>query len=141
MCAEAGELARGVDLQPVGEGVVRASAALVSSGTMSLTVALAGIPGAVVYKAHPLTWAWGRRMIRGKVSHLGMANLLLGREAWPELLQSRCSPRVLADRLAQCVGASPAASLAASDAAGLRRLLAAEPGSTPAEWVLGHLPA
>lgn len=141
MCAEAGELARGVDLRPVGEGVARASAALVSSGTMSLTVALAGIPGAVVYKAHPLTWAWGRRLIRGKVSHLGMANLLLRREAWPELLQSRCSPRVLAARLAECVGRSPAAAQAAADAAELRHLLAAEPGSDPAEWVLGHLRA
>lgn len=141
ICAEAGDLAKGVDLRPVGEGVAGASAALVSSGTMSLTVALAGIPGAVVYKAHPVTWAWGRRMIRGKVQHLGMANLLLRREAWPELLQSRCSPRLLADRLAECVGASPAAARASADAAELRRLLAAEPGSSPAEWVLGHLRA
>lgn len=139
ICAESGDLARGVDLQPVGEGVVRASAALVSSGTMSLTVALAGIPGAVVYKAHPLTWAWGRRMIRGKVSHLGMANLLLKREAWPELLQSCCSPAMLAGRLAECVGATPAAAQASADAAELRRLLAAQPGSSPADWVREHL--
>ena len=139
ICAEAGSLARGVDLRPVGEEVVGASAALVSSGTMSLAVALAGIPGAVVYKAHPLTWMWGRRMIRGKVEHLGMANLLLRREAWPELLQSRCSPEVLAERLAACVGDTPAARAAAADAAELRALLAARPGSTPAEWVLEHL--
>lgn len=139
MCAEAGDLARGVDLRPVGEGVARASAALVSSGTMSLTVALAGIPGAVVYRAHPLTWMLGRRLIRGKVSHLGMANLLLGREAWPELLQSACAPERLAARLDECLAGGEAAARAAADAVELRGRLAARPGSTPAEWVREHL--
>jgi lipid-A-disaccharide synthase len=139
--AEAGARGNGIDFQPVGETPVGASAALVSSGTMSLTVALAGIPGAVVYKAHPLTWAWGQRMIRGKVSFLGMANLLLNREAWPELLQAKCTPEILAARLALCVGDTPVARAAAADAAELQRLLAAHPGSTPAEWVLEHLRA
>lgn len=139
ICAEAGELARGVDLRPVGEGTVAASAALVSSGTMSLSVALAGIPGAVVYRAHPLTWLWGRRLIRGRVEHLGMANLLLRREAWPELLQSACSPDRLSARLGECLGSAAPGERAAADAAELRSLLAARPGSTPAEWVREHL--
>ncbi|MFZ9201784.1 MAG: lipid-A-disaccharide synthase [Opitutales bacterium] len=141
LCAEHGPLARGIDLRPVDEGPVAASAALVSSGTMSLTVALAGIPGGVVYRANPLTWAWGSRMIRGKVDRLGMANLLLKRDAWPEYLQADCDPRALATRLAVCLRDGEAAARAASDAAELRRILSAEPGSSPAEWVLAHLRA
>ena len=80
-------------------------------------------------------------MIRGKVSFLGMANLLLNREAWPELLQAKCTPEILAARLALCMGDTPVARAAAADAAELQRLLAARPGSTPAEWVLEYLQA
>lgn len=139
ICAEAGDLAKGIDLRPVSEGVVAASAALVSSGTMSLTVALAGIPGAVVYRAHPLTWFLGRRLISGRVSHLGMANLLLRREAWPELLQLECSTPRLARRLGECLSDPAPARQAAADALELRGLLSAKPGSSPAEWVREHL--
>ena len=139
LCAEYGQLAKGVDLRPVNEGPIAASAALVSSGTMSLTVALAGIPGAVVYRANPLTWAWGRRMIRGKVEHLGMANLLLQREAWPEYLQSDCEPEALAERLKVCLQDSEIGASAAKDAKALYAILSAKPGSTPVDWVLAHL--
>jgi lipid-A-disaccharide synthase len=139
ICAEAGNLAKGVDLQPVEEGVVRASAALVSSGTMSLTVALAGIPGAVVYRAHPLTWFLGRRLISGRVSHLGMANLLLQREAWPELLQVECSSTRLSRRLGDCLSDPAVTRQAAADATELHQLLSAKPGSSPTEWVREHL--
>lgn len=141
LCAEHGPMAKGIDLRPVDEGPVAASAALVSSGTMSLTVALAGIPGAVVYRTNPLTWVWGRRMIKGKVDRLGMANLLLRRDAWPEYLQSACEPEGLARRLAECLRDGAAAAQAGADAAELRRILSAEPGSSPAEWVLAHLRA
>lgn len=141
LCAEYGPLAKGIDLRPVDQGPVAAAAALVSSGTMSLTVALAGIPGAVVYRTNPLTWLWGRQMIRGKVDRLGMANLLLKREAWPEYLQSDCEPTALAARLSVCLRDDAAARQAATDAAELKHILSAEPGSSPAEWVLAHLRA
>ena len=52
-----------------------ASTALMSSGTMSFACALAGIPGVIAYKAHPITYWLGRFLI--KVPFLGMANLLL----------------------------------------------------------------
>ena len=62
-------------LIPVNAGKVKARAALMSSGTMSFTCALAGVPGIIAYKAHPLTYWLGRLLI--KVPYLGMANLLL----------------------------------------------------------------
>ena len=62
-------------LIPVNTGKVKARAALMSSGTMSFTCALAGVPGIIAYKAHPLTYWLGRLLI--KVPYLGMANLLL----------------------------------------------------------------
>ena len=57
-----------------------------SSGTMSLSCAWAGIPGVIGYRAHPLTYLIGRFLV--KVPHLGMANLLLPKDPPnPEFLQ------------------------------------------------------
>jgi len=141
LCAEYGDAAKGIDLRPVAEGAVGASAALVSSGTMSLTVALAGIPGAVVYRAHPLTWVVGRRLIAGRVDHLGIANILLQRAAWPEYLQSACEPGALADRLSLCIDNPAERVRATADAIELHATLAARSGSTPAEWAASFLGA
>ncbi len=49
----------------------RASAVLTSSGTMSMHCALAGIPGAIVYRTDPLTYLAGRWLVR--VPYLGIA--------------------------------------------------------------------
>jgi lipid-A-disaccharide synthase len=140
LLAEYGDQAKGIDLRPVSEGPAAGCAALVSSGTMSLTVALAGIPGAVVYRANPLTWIVGRRLIAGRVDNLGIANILLKRPAWPEYLQGACEPAPLAARLRECVDAPGPREQAVTDAAELLRLLSAQSGSTPAEWVATFLP-
>ena len=140
LLAEYGDQAKGIDLRPVSEGPAAGCAALVSSGTMSLTVALAGIPGAVVYRANPLTWVVGRRLIAGRVDNLGIANILLKRQAWPEYLQGACEPAPLAARLRECVEAPGPRAQAVADAGELLRMLSAQSGSTPAEWVASFLP-
>jgi lipid-A-disaccharide synthase len=140
LLAEYGDQAKGIDLRPVSEGPAAGCAALVSSGTMSLTVALAGIPGAVVYRANPLTWIVGRRLIAGRVDNLGIANILLKRQAWPEYLQGACEPAPLAARLRECVETAGPRAQAVADAGELLRLLSAQSGSTPAEWVATFLP-
>ena len=140
LLAEYGDQAKGIDLRPVSEGPAAGCAALVSSGTMSLTVALAGIPGAVVYRANPLTWIVGRRLIAGRVDNLGIANILLKRQAWPEYLQGACEPGPLAARLRECVEGQGPRAQAVADAGELLSLLSAQSGSTPAEWVATFLP-
>lgn len=140
LLAEYGDQAKGIDLRPVSEGPAVGCAALVSSGTMSLTVALAGIPGAVVYRANPLTWIVGRRLIAGRVDNLGIANILLKRQAWPEYLQGACEPAPLAARLRECIEAPGPRAQAVADAGELLSLLSAQSGSTPAEWVATFLP-
>ncbi len=89
-----------IELRPVDAGA-QACAVLTSSGTMSLNCALAGIPGAVVYRAHPLTALIGRRLI--KIKWLGIANLILGREQYPEYLQAGADPSLLARRISSYI--------------------------------------
>ena len=74
-----------------------ADAVLVTSGTATLEVALCKRPMVISYKISPLTYAYVKRKI--KVPHVGLPNILLGREAVPELLQSRAKPQLLADAL------------------------------------------
>ena len=78
----------------IGRAGIKARAALMSSGTMSLSCAIAGIPGVIAYRAHPLTYLLGRTLIR--IPHLGMANILLADDPpYPEFLQGRANGRVL----------------------------------------------
>lgn len=72
----------------------RCAVGAVASGTATLEAALLGLPHCLVYKvAWPTYWA-GRALVR--VPHLGMANLLAGRELAPEFLQGDLRPERLA---------------------------------------------
>jgi len=93
-------LKKDVDLVPNSE-TIGASAVLTSSGTMSLKCALAGIPGAVVYRLHSFTYALGRFLI--KVPFIGIANLILGKALYPEYIQGAASPKVLATQIVECL--------------------------------------
>jgi lipid-A-disaccharide synthase len=133
-------LEKSVRLVERGTECQSASAVLTSSGTMSLSLALVGIPGAIVYRANPLTWFIGRRLVKG-VEYLGIANILLKRPAWPEYLQGDANPAALAERLRVCLE-EPAVALAAQDdAAELYAMLGggeADSGS-PVDWLLDWL--
>ncbi|MDR3117167.1 MAG: hypothetical protein LBT98_01155 [Puniceicoccales bacterium] len=89
---------------PIADGLLRpigAQLALVCAGTMSLQCALEGIPGVVICRVNPLTYAIGRRLVR--VPFLAMANLLLGYECYPEYVQGAVQPAVLAEQLVRFI--------------------------------------
>ncbi len=111
---------------------------LTSSGTMSLACALAGIPGAIVYRANPITYLVGRSVVN--IPYLGIANILLGESAWPEFIQGDAQPAALAKRLTECE--SPAArEHAATNAEKLRKLLGTSAPDAAAQWLDGKLEA
>lgn len=131
------EARAGLTLQPVGTGL-GARAALTSSGTMSLTCALAGLPGAIVYRAHPLTYRLGRLLVR--VPHLGIANLLLPEDPpYPEFLQGRARPDALLAELRDLCDNPDRARRAQAAAVELRRRLDVPAGLGPAAWLVQHL--
>jgi lipid-A-disaccharide synthase len=68
--------------------------AIAASGTVSLEVALAGVPLITIYKTGPLTGWLARRLIT--VPHVNLVNLILSRPAVPELLQEDCRPGPIA---------------------------------------------
>lgn len=70
-------------------------AAFVASGTATLVCALLGVPMAVTYRLHPVSFALASRLV--KVAHVGLVNLVAGERVAPELVQDALSPASLAE--------------------------------------------
>jgi lipid-A-disaccharide synthase len=75
-----------------------ARAALAASGTVTLELAAAGTPMVVAYKVDAVMAPALRVMIKAR--SIVLPNLVLGENAFPELIQERCTPVKLADALA-----------------------------------------
>ena len=117
------------------EKVATGCAVLTSSGTMSLACALAGIPGAIVYRAHPMTYLLGRFLV--KVPYLGMANLLLPNSpTYPEFIQGAARADALAKRLEFCLDDNEEAEKAMESSTSLRRLLSQPADVSAADWLI-----
>jgi lipid-A-disaccharide synthase len=71
----------------------RAHAALAASGTVTLELALAGVPMVVAYRVDPIARLLKRFL---SVHSIVLANLVLGENAVPEFLDDDASPDVLA---------------------------------------------
>jgi lipid-A-disaccharide synthase len=134
---EAMPLPPGVRTRRAGDPV-GASAVLTSSGTMSMHCALAGIPGAVAYRADPFTYLLGRLIVR--VPFLGIANILLGEAMYPEHIQREASPEALAEELVACVEDPTRRVRTEDQARRLRAMLARREGGTEADWLARNLP-
>lgn len=84
-------------LMTEGNATLAATAAdvvIVTSGTATLEVALCKRPMVISYKISPLTYAYVRPKI--KVPHVGLPNILLDKEAVPELMQDMAKPEFIA---------------------------------------------
>jgi lipid-A-disaccharide synthase len=126
----------GVRLLPTGTPVA-ASVVLTSSGTMSMHCALAGIPGAIAYRANYLTYLLGRMLV--KIEYLGIANLLLKAPMYPEFIQGAATPAALAAQLRAGLDDLARRARTAEQAAQLRALLERPTGGTAAAWVVRQL--
>jgi lipid-A-disaccharide synthase len=72
-------------------------AVLTVSGTVTLQLALAGIPMAILYKVAPLSYAIGRRLI--KIKYAGLPNIVAGHEVVKEFIQDAAEPGALSQEL------------------------------------------
>lgn len=116
-----------------------ARAALTASGTVTLELALAGVPMVVAYRVDRIIAPFLRRLIRAP--SIVLPNLILGRNAFPELIQDRCTPAKLANAISEVLRytQSRADQLAAlSEIAPRLQLPAGAPSEAAAEVVLRY---
>ncbi len=82
-----------------------ARAALAKSGTVTLELALSGIPTVAGYRVSPFDAWFLRRLVN--VPSVILANLVIGENIVPELLQEDCTPQQLAAALEPLLADSP----------------------------------
>jgi lipid-A-disaccharide synthase len=83
----------------------RARAALAASGTVTLELALSGVPMVAAYRLHSIEAMVARAIrLRARLPSVILANLVIGENVVPELLQEDCTPDRLADALAAVIG-------------------------------------
>jgi lipid-A-disaccharide synthase len=82
-----------------------ARAALAASGTVTLELALAGVPTVAAYRLSLFEYGVARCLIR--VPSVILANLVLGQSAVPEFLQHECKPDGLARALEAVLSDTP----------------------------------
>jgi len=74
-----------------------ATAGLLKSGTNTLEAAVAGLPHVIGYCTNPITYAIARRVV--KIPHIGLVNVVAGREISREFVQERFVPTQVASAL------------------------------------------
>ena len=109
--------------------------AMMSSGTMSLSCSLEGIPGAIIYKANAFTYFLGRMLVN--IKYLSIANIILDKPAWQEFIQFDASPKKIAKYMQTCL--TPEARKTFCDYANeLKNVLQAPAEQGSADWLLGE---
>ena len=126
-----------VGLRNARELMQTAAAGLVASGTATLEATLLGLPYALVYKIAWVTYIPARLVI--KVPHLGMANLLAGREIVREFIQHDATPDALAAEALRLLDDPAYREAMRADFAGIRHKLLAPAAHSPARAVLAAL--
>lgn len=93
----------------------------VASGTATLETALFGTPLVVCYRVGRINYAIARRLV--KLPHIGLPNIVAGREVAPELVQDAFTVDALEARLAAFLADAGAARAAREALAGVRTRL------------------
>jgi lipid-A-disaccharide synthase len=116
------------------ELLLAADAAMVKTGTGTLEAALAGTPQVAVYDVSKigriewcLLWAWRR------IPFIAMPNIILQRQAVPELIGLNCQPKKIAEALLRLLSDQPAREKMLWDYALIRQALGSELPMTPTE--------
>ncbi|WP_439643285.1 lipid-A-disaccharide synthase [Gemmatimonas sp.] len=116
-----------------------ATAGLLKSGTNTLEAAVAGLPHVIGYKTSPITYAIAKRVV--KIPHIGLVNVVAGREVSKEFVQERFVPGPVADALLPFLDiGSPERAMAEQGLADVRSQLGT-PGASHrvAEMIVGML--
>ncbi|MGB0372215.1 MAG: lipid-A-disaccharide synthase [Opitutales bacterium] len=115
---------------------VSGRAVLMSSGTISLICALAGLPGAIVYKLNTFSYLFGKVVV--KVPFIGIENILLKRAIHPEFIQ-KVDVEALAQELIDSVSNAHRIQAASSAAEELKKILSPKSDQSVYEWLSTRL--
>lgn len=108
----------------------RARAALAASGTVTLELALSGVPMVAGYRVRAIEAAFIRAVIR--INTVLLPNLILDNQAVPEFLQEDCTPENMAPALIALLRGGPERDAQAAELARLGRIMTLD-GESPSQ--------
>ncbi len=85
--------------------LAQARCCLVASGTATLETALFGVPMIILYKVTTVTYWLARLLV--DIRHIGIVNILAGREVVPEFIQGAIQPDQILPRALALITPSP----------------------------------
>ncbi len=100
---------------------------LAASGTVTLEAALFATPLIIIYRLSFFTWLFIRMMIR--IPHIGLVNIVAGKEIVPEFIQYRARPDRIAREAKKILSRPEIRERMTQELAGVGRALG-EPGSS-----------
>ena len=74
-------------------------AAIINSGTASLEAALIGVPQVVCYGGNEISYQIAKRVV--KLKYISLANLIMDKGLFKELIQHQCTPELIDAELDQ----------------------------------------
>jgi lipid-A-disaccharide synthase len=91
-----------VNVGDLAEALAESTAAIASTGTVTLECAYFGVPTVALYKTSWSTYQIGKRIVG--VKYLAMPNLLANEEIFPEFIQDDATPEKIADAALDLLG-------------------------------------
>lgn len=88
-----------------GHDVIQACDAIISvSGTVTLEIALLGVPMVIIYRVSPLTYLLAKWLIR--VDHVGLCNIVAEKRVVREMIQHQATPKSIAEEITRILSDS-----------------------------------
>jgi lipid-A-disaccharide synthase len=116
---------------------IPAGAALMSSGTIALNCALAGVPSVVIYRANIFTYGLAKILV--KITFLHIENILLNRKSSREFLQFSAKPKLICHAVRDCLNDPEIRLCAQKDGEELRQIFSADAQNDAVSWVQNAL--
>ncbi len=115
--------------------VYASKAAIVTSGTANLETALLMTPQIVVYKANPLSYFIGKRLV--KIKFISPVNLILNKPLCRELIQNDCNQVTLTKAVEEVLGKDKSSEILAGYEQLRKQLGDAHPSKEVASRIIG----
>jgi len=108
-----------------------------TSGTVTLEAAYIGTPTVICYKANPISYEIGKRLIR--VANIGLPNIILDNSVLPELIQKDANPSRINEKIREMQIGSPRRDVVLLELRKLKAMLGEKKPSVEVPKIIEHL--
>jgi lipid-A-disaccharide synthase len=110
-----------VQAKDIYESIAACDVIAAASGTVTLQIALMGVPMAIFYRVSPFSYAIAKRLVR--IAHIGLPNIVAGKRLVAEFVQDEADPEAISQEILRLLKDAPAHQAVRKELLGLRSKL------------------